>query len=145
MASRQVLFVSALMAVVCRLQGQQDVSAGVATLIGMVQNLQVQVNTLQNAMSGASGACGSALPRAKPVDCKDILDGGQNTSGIYDVYPVQFQNTGGIKVYCDMDDEEGGWTIIQKRFDGSENFFRSWKDYEAGFGNKTGEHYIGNE
>merc|ERR1712179_833792 len=127
MASRQVLFVSALMAVVCRLQGQQDVSAGVATLIGMVQNLQVQVNTLQNAMSGASGACGSALPRAKPVDCKDILDGGQNTSG--------------IKVYCDMDDEEGGWTIIQKRFDGSENFFRSWKDYEAGFGNKTGEHY----
>ena len=63
MASRQVLFVSALMAVVCRLQGQQDVSAGVSTLIGMVQNLQVQVNTLQNAMSGGTGACPSSLPR----------------------------------------------------------------------------------
>ena len=34
--------------------------------------------------------------------------------------------------------------IIQKRFDGVENFYRDWNDYKYGFGNKTGEYWLGN-
>ena len=33
--------------------------------------------------------------------------------------------------------------VIQRRFNGSENFFRSFADYAAGFGNKTGEYWAG--
>ncbi|KAK3100676.1 hypothetical protein FSP39_023646 [Pinctada imbricata] len=50
-----------------------------------------------------------------------------------------------LNVYCDMDTDGGGWLVIQRRRDGKENFYRSYHDYEVGFGNVTDELYIGNK
>ena len=43
-------------------------------------------------------------------------------------------------VYCDTVTDGGGWTVIQRRQDGSVEFeLRYFSEYEEGFGNLTGE------
>ncbi|XP_076806729.1 microfibril-associated glycoprotein 4-like [Clavelina lepadiformis] len=48
--------------------------------------------------------------------------------------------TSGVEVYC-----EDGWTIFQRRFDGSVDFGRRWDDYANGFGQIDGEFWLGLE
>ncbi|KAI8502192.1 hypothetical protein Bbelb_197800 [Branchiostoma belcheri] len=75
-------------------------------------------------------------------DCAEIYEGGSTTSG---VYLVTLQNNTPVEVYCDMDTDGGGWTVIQRRIDGTVPFNRTWEEYKRGFGNKDGEHWLGND
>ena len=50
-----------------------------------------------------------------------------------------------VTVYCECNEEDEGWTVIQKRFDGSVDFNRNWTDYKNGFGDACGEYWLGNE
>ena len=46
-------------------------------------------------------------------------------------------------VFCDTQTADGGWTVIQRRKDGSVDFNRPWSDYEKGFGDLNGEFWYG--
>uniref|UniRef100_A0A8C2I6J4 Fibrinogen C-terminal domain-containing protein n=1 Tax=Cyprinus carpio TaxID=7962 RepID=A0A8C2I6J4_CYPCA len=81
----------------------------------------------------------------KPVDCSDVYKSGRILSGIYSIYPA-----GDIPVwvYCEMIsggkyEDNGAWTVIQRRMDGSVNFYRPWDQYKRGFGNVEGEYWLG--
>ncbi|XP_019646376.1 PREDICTED: fibrinogen-like protein 1 [Branchiostoma belcheri] len=85
----------------------------------------------------------SAAPTAPPAvsDCAAFKAAGHTTSGVYTLgSPLS-----GVEVYCDMDTAEGGWTVIQRRLDGSVPFNRTWEEYKHGFGNKNGEYWLGND
>ncbi|XP_073456026.1 ficolin-1-B-like [Aquarana catesbeiana] len=74
-------------------------------------------------------------------NCKQLLDQGQSLSGWYTVHPSD-----GIPlmVFCDMESDGGGWTVFQRRMDGSVDFFRDWNEYKKGFGNQNSEFWLGN-
>ena len=46
--------------------------------------------------------------------------------------------------YCDTTSGGGGWTVIQRRKDGSVDFYhRDWAEFEDGFGSLEGEFWLG--
>uniref|UniRef100_A0A4W5QD88 Microfibril associated protein 4, tandem duplicate 5 n=1 Tax=Hucho hucho TaxID=62062 RepID=A0A4W5QD88_9TELE len=63
-----------------------------------------------------------------PVDCADVYRRGFGHSGMYTIYPAG--TTSPIQV-------------IQKRKDGTVNFYRGWDQYRSGFGQASGEYWLG--
>ena len=64
-------------------------------------------------------------------------------SGVYHMQHWCGEKWATAHVFCDATTADGGWTVIQRRIDGSENFNRSWSDYEKGFGDLNGEFWYG--
>ena len=75
-------------------------------------------------------------------NCAELYKSGQRISGVYTIDP---DGSGAFDVFCDQTTAGGGWTVFQKRLDGSVDFYRGWSDYKNGFGNLNGEFWLGLE
>ena len=75
-------------------------------------------------------------------DCLAFYQSGQRVSGIYQVTQNNLKT---IRVFCDQTTDNGGWTVFQRRQDGSVNFNVDWVAYKEGFGELQNEFWLGNE
>ncbi|TSK31429.1 Angiopoietin-2 [Bagarius yarrelli] len=114
----------------------------------MLQHQQATLSETLQQLLAMIGQCNeiTSLSKVKTVifrDCADIYKYGITENGIYNIHLSN--NTQTVKVFCDMKTRGGGWTVLQHRFNGSMDFHRNWKDYKTGFGDPTGEHWLGND
>ena len=68
--------------------------------------------------------------------------GDRRTGEVYYLLPHEQWRV--IRAVCQFDSEKG-WTVIQKRVDGSVDFTRNYDNYTHGFGDLDGEYWIGNK
>ncbi|XP_070532158.1 angiopoietin-2-like [Ptychodera flava] len=74
-------------------------------------------------------------------DCSELYKyGAAKQSGVYIIKP---KNSNPIKVWCDMETDGGGWTVLQKRVNGTLDFYRNWTEYKNGFGDAEHEYWLG--
>ncbi|XP_019397235.1 PREDICTED: angiopoietin-related protein 7 [Crocodylus porosus] len=78
-------------------------------------------------------------------DCSSLYQRNYRISGVYKLPPDEFLGSPELEVYCDMETDGGGWTVIQRRKVGLISFNRDWKQYKEGFGNIRGDFWLGNE
>ncbi|KAK8735369.1 hypothetical protein OTU49_005637, partial [Cherax quadricarinatus] len=77
-------------------------------------------------------------------DCTDIQYKGATESGVYQIFPQS--SAGGVSVLCKT--QEGHmWTVflVRQRETTQVNFTRTWHDYKTGFGDPSGEYWLGND
>ena len=92
---------------------------------------------------------GECQPNNGPIEnccCLGYNNNNYNvkSSGVYTIVNFCGVKCSNTRVYCDTSSGGGGWTVIQRRQDGSVEFEqRDWVEYEDGFGDLNGEFWIG--
>ncbi|XP_023036232.2 fibrinogen-like protein 1 [Drosophila willistoni] len=99
-----------------------------------IKELNSQVNSYKkNITTTRLDLCKERIPN---TGCKGHASG---------IHMIAVNKLDPFSAFCNGDIEGGGWIVIQKQFDGSVDFNRTWTEYRQGFGNVGGEFFIGLE
>ncbi|XP_059120742.1 fibrinogen beta chain isoform X1 [Peromyscus eremicus] len=138
-----------------------NIPLNLRVLRSILENLRSKIQKLESDISAQMEYCRTPctvscnIPVVSGKECEEIIRKGGETSEMYLIQPDTSSKP--YRVYCDMETENGGWTLIQNRQDGSVDFGRKWDPYKKGFGNIAtnedgkkycglpGEYWLGND
>ncbi|KAM7140331.1 fibrinogen beta chain [Molossus nigricans] len=138
-----------------------NIPTNLRVLRSILENLRSKIQKLESDVSAQMEYCRTPctvscnIPVVSGKECEDIVRHGGETSELYLIHPSSTVKP--YRVYCDMNTDGGGWTVIQNRQDGSVDFGRKWNPYKRGFGNIAtsedgkkycglpGEYWLGND
>lgn len=117
------------------------------TIDARFQNIQRYVDSkfalLVNDTQEYEKAMETMAARRNVSDCGDVrLEDAKlcnATGGVFDLY----KDGKKFEVYCDTYTDGGGWTILQRRIGGALLFNRTMEEYAEGFGDPSGELWLG--
>ncbi|XP_022238360.1 techylectin-5A-like isoform X2 [Limulus polyphemus] len=122
---------------------------GVSSLTGMLDSITYLVSNVKDQLQNKVTKERSCLPISPgPTDCAQVFLNGHRTSGVYRIWPTPWETVGSLNVYCDMNTDGGGWTVIQRRGDygnPTDYFYKPWQNYKQGFGNIAKDFWLGND
>lgn len=109
------------------------------TLEAIIADLKAKQTELVQNIDSLKASC--------PEKSIDTLEGYKSCSDAPTKIPgiVSLKPPGGpaFDALCDFHNHGGGWTIIQHRFNGEVDFYRTWDEYKQGFGMLTAEFWLG--
>ncbi|XP_037723526.1 fibrinogen-like protein 1 [Drosophila subpulchrella] len=141
LTEKEKKFESRLASALSQIKVQEDVVDKKDVLIKK-QNAEITTNRME--INGLSHKLKSVSEELNEVTDDLLKSNGTDRcpsggrSGIYKVKPHGLKH---FAVPCNA----SGWMTIQKRFNGSVDFARSWQEYKNGFGNINGEFFLGLE
>ncbi|XP_033149845.1 ficolin-1 [Drosophila busckii] len=112
------------------------------TTEGELERVLTKIHKLQTTIT--------TLKATNNVDCKKQMwiNPTEQTKCVtfgVDIQTLRLPGAEAFQVSCDSMIASGGWTVIQRRMDGSVSFNRTWEEYRNGFGDLRTEFWLGLE
>ncbi|XP_045184613.2 fibroleukin-like [Mercenaria mercenaria] len=104
----------------------------------IVQRNAENIAKIEDALRNLSSNLAHLFIYGPKYSCKEFRLNGALQNRVYKQY-------NGLDVFCDQTTDGGGWTVFQRRQNGETDFYRNWTEYKNGFGDLTGEFWLGNE
>lgn len=120
------------------------------SLVELVETAKHKADVLEDGLCGNGQMNSTAAKdewciKAEP-DCYALHSAGLRKSGVYRIWPKFLNHS--VLVYCDMEKDNGGWTVIQRRGDYGDpprSFYETWDNYKNGFGDLKQDFWLGND